>query len=456
VKRIFVDMSVCLLHQGHVRLLQQAKALGGHVVVVLTSDEEVLKYKGYPPELSFAERKEVLMALKYVDEVIEGPWLIEDDFLQKHKADCLVHSGPNFNKITKTELVSLERTEGVSSEDMRFRATASIVTGRNSKKCLLTPGPTNLHPTNLTDIQPVFSRSDSHYQEVTARVLEAIRALAGQDSIVAVPGSATTAIEVATSNFLSGRVLVVVTGYYSARMLDMIRVKEKFLGLTAVEGMTYEEFGRGDLTSWDWVVCAYTETADAFALDLPFVASRVRGLGAKLMVDATGSINLEDHHELADVTMFSSCKGLGGLTGAGFITYNRALLDARNAARQPFILDIETYIQKKTTSPAHTILSMDTISATFGQQRERVRRSKEQFMRQFADVLFRPAGSNQPLLCTKVKNAEIELPDWMIGYEPRSIEPDCQVVCHLFDQFPSNREPGEAYSSLKSKVSRKS
>jgi len=444
-------MSVCLLHQGHVRLLQQAKALGGHVVVVLTSDAEVLKYKGYPPELSFEERKEVLLALKSVDEVIEGPWLIEDDFLQNHKADCLVHSGPNFNKITKTELVSLERTEGVSSEEMRFRATASIVTGRNSKKCLLTPGPTNLHPSNLTDIQPVFSRSDSHYQEVTARVLEAIRLLAGQDSIVAVPGSATTAIEVATSNFLTGRVLVLVTGYYSARMLDMIRAKEKFLGLTALESMGWEEFGRSDLTKWDWIVCAYTETADAFALDLPLVSSRARGMGAKLMVDATGSINLEDHHELADVTMFSSCKGLGGLTGAGFITFNRSQLSALNAAKQPFILDLNTYIEKKTTSPAHTILSMDTISGTFPAQRERIRRSKEQFMRLFGDVLFRPANQNQPLLCTKVKNAEIELPDWMIGYEPRAIEADCQVVCHLFDQFPSNREPGDVYSSLKRK-----
>ena len=31
------------------------------------------------------------------------------------------------------------------------------------------------------------------------------------------------------------------------------------------------------------------------------------------MIDATGSINLEDNHDLADVCIFSSCKGLGGL-----------------------------------------------------------------------------------------------------------------------------------------------
>ncbi|MBS1995597.1 MAG: aminotransferase class V-fold PLP-dependent enzyme [Cyanobacteria bacterium SZAS LIN-2] len=459
MKRIFVDMSVCLLHQGHVRLLQQAKELGGHVVVILTSDEEVLKYKGYPPELSFAERKEVLLGLKYVDEVIEGPWLIEDDFLVKHGADCLVHSGPNFNNVSNVELVSLERTEGVSSEEMRQRAVSSIVIGRNSKKCLLTPGPTNLHPQNLLDIEPVFSRSDSHYQEVTRRVLDAICALAGQDSIVAVPGSATTAIEVATSNFLTGRVLVVVSGYYSRRMLSMIEAKQDWLGLAPVASMTYEEYmaaaAAGSLKDkFDWVVCAYTETADAFALDMEAFAAAARAAGARLMVDATGSINLEDHHELADVNMFSSCKGLGGLTGAGFITYNRALLGSLNKTRQPFILDLATYIEKKTTSPAHTILSMDTISHTFAQQRERIRRSKQEFMRLFGDVLFR--RTNQPLLCTKVKNAHIELPDWMIGYEPRSIEADCQVVCHLFDQFPSNREPGEVYGHLRRRAVEKS
>jgi galactokinase len=37
-----------------------------------------------------------------------------------------------------------------------------------------------------------------------------------------------------------------------------------------------------------------------------------------LYVDATGSIGLEDNHQLADVMAFSSCKGLFGLTGAGF------------------------------------------------------------------------------------------------------------------------------------------
>ena len=454
MKRIFVDMSVCLLHHGHVRLLEKARELGGHVVVILTSDEEVLKYKGYPPELNFEERKEVLLALKSVDEVIAGPWLVTDEFLKEHKADCLVHSGPNFNDVTSTALVSLERTESVSSEELRVRGLNSIVIGRNSQKVLLTPGPTNLHPENLLDIQPVFSRSDEHYQQVTARVLEAIRALAGQDTIVAVPGSATTAIEVATSNFLSGHVLVLTTGYYSRRILQMVKIKQEALGLTSVDSMDWPAFQKmaaaqpgSSASKFDWIVCAYTETADAFALDLKLVKEFADRQGARLMVDATGSINLEDNHELADVAMFSSNKGLGGLTGSGFITFNKALRLDFSPVALPFILDLNTYLEKLTTSPAHTLLSLDTISSRFALHKEKMRQSKLQFMEIYREYLVRE--DHQPYLCTKVKDANIELPDWMVGYQPRAAEAGCQVVCHLFEQYPSNREIGDVYRRIK-------
>ena len=53
-------------------LLRAAKQLGT-VVVALTTDEESVQKKGYHPELSYAERKEILEALKYVDEVVPSP-----------------------------------------------------------------------------------------------------------------------------------------------------------------------------------------------------------------------------------------------------------------------------------------------------------------------------------------------------------------------------------------------
>jgi len=450
MKRVFVDMSVCILHHGHVRLLEQARALGPdvRVVVVLTTDEEVLQYKGYQSELSFDQRKEMLMALRYVDEVIPGPWKITDAFLKENGADALFHSGANFNDVREVEIITAPRTEGVSSEEIRARGLASIVEKRNSFKCLLTPGPTNLHVENLLDLQPVFSRGDATYTEVTNRVLSAIKNRAGQDSIAAMQGSATTAIEVATTNFLRGNVVVILSGYYSERMLAMIKIKQGKIGLASVVGMQYDKFlanARG-LNKIDWIVAAYTETADAFLLDIKKVRKIADGHGAKLMLDATGSINLEEDHDLADVAMFSSCKGLGGLTGAGFITYNEELLKTINFTPKEFILDLDTYIEKKTTSPAHTLMSLDSISSRFAANGNMVKEGKAAFMERYRSKLFR--AENQPNLCTKVKNANLKIPAGMVGYEPRTSSPGCQVVCHLFEQYPANRARGAVYEQM--------
>lgn len=119
-KRIMVDMSLTLLHHGHIRLLQKASELGD-VVVALTTDEGVLGSKGYTPELSYEERKEIVSAIKYVKEVVPSEWLIDNDFLKKHNIDLLVHGDDNSNEIDEDKLVIFPRTEGVSSSDMRER-----------------------------------------------------------------------------------------------------------------------------------------------------------------------------------------------------------------------------------------------------------------------------------------------------------------------------------------------
>ena len=77
-KRIMVDMSATLIHHGHIRLLKEAKKLGT-VIVALTSDEEISTKKGYSSELNFEQRREILEAIKYVDEVVPCNWLIEED-----------------------------------------------------------------------------------------------------------------------------------------------------------------------------------------------------------------------------------------------------------------------------------------------------------------------------------------------------------------------------------------
>ena len=125
-KRIMVDMSATLLHHGHVRLLRKAADLGS-VVVALTTDEEVKKTKGYTPELNYEERKEILEAFRYVDEVVPCPWLIDHEFLQKHNCELLVHGDDNSNHIPEEKLVIFPRTEGISSSGLRERVLDCLI-----------------------------------------------------------------------------------------------------------------------------------------------------------------------------------------------------------------------------------------------------------------------------------------------------------------------------------------
>jgi len=124
-KRIMVDMSATLIHHGHIRILKAAKEQGA-VIVALTTDEEIISKKGYEPELSFAERREILEAIRYVDEVVPSPWLIDESFLDLHKIDLLVHGHDNSNPINPGRLLILPRTKGVSSNLLRSKVLKSI------------------------------------------------------------------------------------------------------------------------------------------------------------------------------------------------------------------------------------------------------------------------------------------------------------------------------------------
>ncbi|MDC1299353.1 adenylyltransferase/cytidyltransferase family protein [Pseudomonadales bacterium] len=118
MKRVLVDMSATILHHGHVRLLAKASEYG-QVVVALTADSEILSKKGYTPEIAFEGRREILESIKYVDEVISSPWLIDEEFLDIHNIDYLVHGHDNSNPVAKEKLIIFPRTEGISSTKIR-------------------------------------------------------------------------------------------------------------------------------------------------------------------------------------------------------------------------------------------------------------------------------------------------------------------------------------------------
>lgn len=58
-----------LFHAGHTRFLARCAEFGS-VVVALNTDEFIEQYKGKPPVLSYEDRREVLLACRYVERVI--------------------------------------------------------------------------------------------------------------------------------------------------------------------------------------------------------------------------------------------------------------------------------------------------------------------------------------------------------------------------------------------------
>lgn len=68
MKRIYIGGTFDVLHPGHVMLLERAHALG-RTIVSLNTDAFAARYKR-APIMSLAERKIVVGACRYVDEVM--------------------------------------------------------------------------------------------------------------------------------------------------------------------------------------------------------------------------------------------------------------------------------------------------------------------------------------------------------------------------------------------------
>lgn len=96
---VYVDMVGDLFHAGHVRFLEQARALaaeraGGdelRLVAGLMGDEAAAAYKRRPVQ-PLEERAIVVGACRLVDEVVpDAPMPFDDAFLDEHGIDLVVH-----------------------------------------------------------------------------------------------------------------------------------------------------------------------------------------------------------------------------------------------------------------------------------------------------------------------------------------------------------------------------
>lgn len=124
MKKVITYGTYDLLHFGHLRLLERAKALGDYLVVGVTADSFDRARGKINVQQSLMERMEAVKATGIVDEVIieeyEGQKI--DDIL-RHNIDVFAIGSDWFGYFDYLkeycEVVYLERTAGVSSSELR-------------------------------------------------------------------------------------------------------------------------------------------------------------------------------------------------------------------------------------------------------------------------------------------------------------------------------------------------
>ena len=91
---VFTNGVFDLLHVGHVRYLEQARALGDALVVAINSDRSVRELKGPErPVFAEAERAEILAALRNVDYVVIFDDISPRSLIRQLLPDILVKGG---------------------------------------------------------------------------------------------------------------------------------------------------------------------------------------------------------------------------------------------------------------------------------------------------------------------------------------------------------------------------
>ena len=123
MKKVITYGTYDLLHVGHINLLRRARELGDYLLVVLSTDEfnAIKNKKAYH---SYEDRKKILEAVRYVDEVIpEYTWEQKIKDVVDNQIDVFVMGDDWAGKFDflkdYCEVVYLPRTEGISTTKIK-------------------------------------------------------------------------------------------------------------------------------------------------------------------------------------------------------------------------------------------------------------------------------------------------------------------------------------------------
>lgn len=123
MKKVITYGTFDLLHTGHINILRRAKMLGDYLIVAVSTDE-FNKKKGKCAYYSYEERKTIVEAIRYVNQVIpEESWEQKINDIRKYDIDIFVMGDDWKGKFDYLkdycEVVYLPRTEGISTTKIK-------------------------------------------------------------------------------------------------------------------------------------------------------------------------------------------------------------------------------------------------------------------------------------------------------------------------------------------------
>ena len=119
-----------MFHVGHLNILRRAKEQCDYLIVGVSTDENVLRYKSKKPVIPYKDRKAIIEAIKYVDEVVPQEDMDKIAAWRQLHFDVLFHGDDwkgsvMYNEVEMKlksvgcDIVFFPHTDGISSSIFR-------------------------------------------------------------------------------------------------------------------------------------------------------------------------------------------------------------------------------------------------------------------------------------------------------------------------------------------------
>lgn len=122
-----------ILNAGHVRVFKECRKQGDYLIIALNTNELLKEYKGRDAVLPWEEKKEILSAIRWIDEVVPAPSFSPLELLKKYKVNVYCLS-PEWKETKAVEIAHMEATKGKVFYTTDHR---DIMRTRQIKKSLL-------------------------------------------------------------------------------------------------------------------------------------------------------------------------------------------------------------------------------------------------------------------------------------------------------------------------------